>query len=918
MSLAVSTRLGRYEIRSLLGAGGMGEVYLTEDTTLRRRAAVKILTSDLTQNEERLHRFVREAYAASSLNHPNIVTIYEIGSEAHIHFIATEYVEGESLREHLRSQQMELREIIDVAIQVTSALAAAHEAGIIHRDIKPENIMLRRDGYVKVLDFGLAKLTDDVDSSQKTDPEAATEVLLKTEPGRIMGTINYMSPEQARGRDVDSRSDIFSLGVMLYEMVAGHRPFSGDTKSDVLAAVLMVEQKPLAEKFPGMPPELNRIVNKALRKDREERYQTAKELLVDLKSLRQDLEFEAKMGREIWRVPRVEQPAPQTDQAAKGSTNGRQAASPRTISELFINEVKVHPRRATITLGVLLIAMIAAGVGVFQLIKSARKPEPFQTMRLTKLTYEGNLAEGQIAISPDGKYVVYVVGEAGLESLLGKHVATSSTVQIVAPAEAKYRGLSFAPDGNYVFYLIRTKTNLNNLYQVPAFGGPSRKLVENAEGPVTFSPDGQRLAFVRDNGTHLMLAKADGSEVRILAKRKEGEAWVMPAWSPDGQIIACGVYSPADSNRRLVQVSVTDGAERPLVSPSWLRLNGVSWLPDGTGLLIAGRDFETRLSQIWFLSFPGGAARRVTNDLSSYFGMGVTADGETVASVQEDRLSNIWVLPDSNSSRARRLTFEDNKDEGLAGLSLTPDGRIVYSARTTAVWDLWIGNQDGNSNQLTFDTRGNHSPSVTPDGRYIVFNSSRTGSENIWRMDLDGSNPKQLTNGPGSKGKPNCSPDGNWVVYENVGENREATLWKVSIDGGTPIQLTETYSEKAAVSPDGKTVACIYYEGRPDVSAKIALIPFEGGPPVKVFDWPAVVRSRTFRWTPDGLGLIYIDSRDRVYNLWTQSLDGSPSKQVTNFSSDQIFGFDISKDGKVVAMARGHEGSDAVLINSFK
>ncbi|HKZ02773.1 MAG TPA: protein kinase, partial [Pyrinomonadaceae bacterium] len=570
MSLAVSTRLGRYEIRSLLGAGGMGEVYLTEDTTLRRRAAVKILISDFTQNEERLHRFVREAYAASSLNHPNIVTIYEIGSEAHIHFIATEYVEGQSLRDHLRSAQIELREILDVAIQVTSALAAAHEAGIIHRDIKPENIMLRRDGYVKVLDFGLAKLTDEVDSAQETDPEAPTEVLLKTEPGRIMGTINYMSPEQARGRDVDARSDIFSLGVMLYEMVAGHRPFSGDTKSDVLAAVLMAEQKPLAEKFPGMPPELNRIVNKALRKDREERYQTAKELLVDLKSLRQELEFEAKMGRELWRVPPVREGAPSTDEPPKGTTNGRQADSPRTISELFINEVKVHPRRTTITLGALLIAMIAAGTGVFQLIKSARTPEAFQTMRLTKLTYEGNLAEGQIAISPDGKYVVYVVGEAGLESLLGKQVATSSNVQIIAPAEVKYRGLSFAPDGNYVYYLIRTKNNLNTLYQVPALGGAPRKLLENAEGPVTFSPDGQRLAFVRDSGTHLMLAKADGTEVRILAKREKGEAWVMPAWSPDGQTIACGVFSPADSTRRLVQVSVTDGAQRPLVSPPWL------------------------------------------------------------------------------------------------------------------------------------------------------------------------------------------------------------------------------------------------------------------------------------------------------------------------------------------------------------
>jgi serine/threonine protein kinase/Tol biopolymer transport system component len=917
MPLAVNTRLGRYEIRSQLGAGGMGEVYLTEDLTLHRRAAVKVLTADVTQSEERLHRFVREAYAASSLNHPNIVTIYEIGSEAQIHFIATEYVDGESLRDHLRGKQMELREILDVAIQVTSALAAAHEAGIIHRDVKPENVMLRRDGYVKVLDFGLAKLVDDVDSSQKTDPEAPTEVLVKTEPGRVMGTINYMSPEQARGRDLDNRSDIFSLGVMLYEMVAGHRPFSGDTKSDVLAAVLMVEQKPLAEKFPGMPPELNRIVNKALRKDREERYQTAKELLVDLKSLRQELEFEAKMGREIWRVPGRLQPATDTHGGTVEPTASKEKDAPRTISELFVNEVKIHPRRATITLGVVLVALVAAGIGIVQLIKSMRKPEAFQTMRLTKLTLEGTVEDYQIAVSPDGKYVVYVVDDQGRQSLWVKQIATSRNLQIVPPAEIRYRGLTFSPDGNYAYYVVAESNTLTALYQVPTLGGQPRKLLENAEGPVTFSPDGKRLAYVRSNATELTIANADGAEIQTVAKRTGSETWTMPAWSPDGQTIACGVFSPVDSSRRLVQVAVKDGREKPIPGPSWLSLAGMCWLPDGSGLLVAARDLETRLLQIWSVSYADGKARRVTNDLANYLGISITADGQTVASVQSELLSNIWVATDGDPGRARRITFEANKDEGLSGISLTPDGRVVYSARTLGIWDLWICDRDGSDNrQLTFNTRGNYWPSVTPDGRYVVFSSLRTGSANLWRMGLDGENPKQLTGGTGMDGRPVLTPDSQWVIYENIGEGRKSTLWKVNIDGGAPVKLTEQCSDKATISPDGRFVACI--DRRKNTAASIVIIPADASAPVRTLESPAIVNSSTIRWTADGLGLVYIDSRDRVYNLWTQPVSGGPPKQLSNFSSDRIFGFDVSPDGKSFALARGHETSDVVLINSFK
>ncbi len=912
MSLEPGIRLGRYEIRSQLGAGGMGEVYLVEDTLLRRLAAIKVLTGDYALNEERLHRFEREAYAASSLNHPNIVTIYEFGSEAGLHFIATEYVEGESLRQQIRSAQMDLRQVVDISIQVASALAAAHQTGIVHRDIKPENIMLRRDGYVKVLDFGLAKLALEVEAA--ADTEASTQMLLKTEPGRVIGTINYMSPEQARGHEVDARTDIFSLGIVLYEMVTGRRPFAGDTKSDVLAAVLMVEPPPLTTKFPELPAELNRIVGKALRKDREERYQSTKELLVDLKSLRHELEFEAKAGRPILRVPAVQQRVMTSGGLARQVSTARQPETFPTISELFINEVKSHPRRATVTVSILLILIAAAGVGLYRLIRLAQRPESFQSMRLTKATSAGNVAGGQAAISPDGKYLVYVVEEGGQRSLLLRQVATSTDVQLVAPRQVDYHGVTFSPDGNYVYYVVVETKELGLLYQIATLGGAPRKLIENADGPVTLSPDGGRVAFLRENRL-LMVANSDGTALQTLATATTGKVYGFPAWSPDGRIIVCVLHSSADNSRRLVEINVKDGSEKALASPGWLSLYGITWVPDGSGLLLAARALETKLLQIWLLSYPDGKLRRITNDLSSYLGVSVTADGKTLASVQAELLSNIWTIPTGNISAARRLTF--GRDDGYIGLASTSDGRIVYSSRTSGRWDLWIVNEDGTNNrQLTFNARDNLTLSVTADSRYVVFVSNRSGKNELWRMELDGGNPKQLTDSHGNVSLPNCSSDGKWVVYHIVGE-RKATIWRVSIEGGVPVQLTTEESGTPIVSPDGKFVACHYGEARSDAPIKLAIVSIEGGPPLRIVDLPLVLKSPVYRWTADGRGFVYIDSVSRVYNLWSQSLDIGPPKQLTDFGSDQIFRFDLTQDGKKIALSRGREGSDVVLITNF-
>jgi serine/threonine-protein kinase len=369
-AVAAGTRLGRYEIRSLLGEGGMGEVYLAQDKQLDRAAALKILPAHLASDEQRMRRFAQEAKAASALNHPNIITIYEVGHVEAVNFIATEFIDGVTLRHLMTSARMTLHETFDIVIQVASALATAHAAGIVHRDIKPENIMLRRDGYVKVLDFGLAKLTEPTAST--SDPYRSTLSMVNTDPGVVMGTVSYMSPEQARGLPVDARTDIWSFGIVLYEMIAGHVPFGGATKNDVIASILEREPPPLTRRSPETPAELERIVSKTLAKDAEERYQTIKDLLIDLRRLKQRLAVEAELERFV---------QPTLNGGAADSTRGTGSAvettkeseargtekidesRPTSSAEYLVSEMKRHKRGIALVLSILII--VTAGILIY-------------------------------------------------------------------------------------------------------------------------------------------------------------------------------------------------------------------------------------------------------------------------------------------------------------------------------------------------------------------------------------------------------------------------------------------------------------------------------------------------------------------------------------------------------------------------
>jgi eukaryotic-like serine/threonine-protein kinase len=938
MTIPAGTTLGRYEIRSLIGVGGMGEVYLAQDTQLRRPVGLKLLPANFTQDEDRLRRFEQEAYAASGLNHPNILTIYEIGQIDATRFMAMEYVEGETLRQHIsRSQSssgegqlpgagLKLNEALDIAIQITSALAASQTAGIAHRDIKPDNVMLRRDGYVKVLDFGLAKLTE---RPETTDTEAPTRAMVNTSPGSIMGTVNYMSPEQASGHTVDSRTDIWSLGVVLFEMITGRVPFEGPTPSHVIVAILEKDPPPLARYLSDVPEALEWIVTKALTRDREDRYQTAREMLTDLRRLKQRLDVGAEIERSIapdaTRNPHItlsNARGASTVSAFPATQEGRttQIGTVTTVSSAEYITKGLGRHKLAIGLAIVLVAAIAGGAVLWSNMRGRKGAPTFGKIRLTQLT---NTGKANVAtISPDGKYVVHVVNDGTQTSLWVRQVATSSNVRIVEPSESRYVGLTFSRDGDYIYYVVYEKNSpLGVVYQIPVLGGTARRIIQDVDTPITFSPDGSRFAWIRQfpqsGETALFVANSDGTGEKKIAARQRPERFLAgspggPAWAPAGDIVACPVGGPEGGSDRakLVLVNLLTGAWTDATPHRWAFIQQVMWTPGNAGLILTGAEQPGDSNQIWHVNHPGGEVDRVTNDLNTYNGVGVSADGATIVTVQSQASSSVWFAPNSTAESAVKATSGTN--EGGNGLAIMPDGRILYTVFGPGTADIFVVNPDGSApRQLTSNAALNAFPAVCADGRFIVFVSTRTGAPHIWRMNSDGSNAQQLTSGI-AEVNPDVSPDNQWIVYQDISDSG---LWKIPIDGGTPVRITDKLTSQASISPDGKLIACRYREK--DLSPfQLGLIDFATGKTVKAIDIPPT--NQNLEWTPDGRSILYVDARSGVSNIWSQPIDGSPPRQLTNFKSDLIFAFDQSNDGKQMVLSRGSISNDVVLIADVK
>ena len=590
--------------------------------------------------------------------------------------------------------------------------------------------------------------------------------------------------------------------------------------------------------------------------------------------------------------------------------------SARSSGESSLVSLKRHRKVAALVLSLVIIGAAGIAIWVYKIVATNwTEPAPYEK-EVTNLTRTGTI--GSAAISPDGRLVVYSVGEAGRESMWLRQVAASSAQQIIPSAEVSYFGLTFSLDGNQI-YFGRTERNIPGraLYRMPALGGVATRLLVDIESIVTLSPDGSRMAFVRHSSEEsaLIIADADGHNQRKLATRPMRDRFKVPAWSPDGKEIACSAGSgePYDIHNSIIVVRVEDGTQRPLAPQEWAWTGWVQWLADGSGLLITARERHGIPDQIWHISYPGGASRRLTSDSKMYRSMSIAADSRTLIAVQSELLSDIWVANDWKVDQARKITFGTGSYESVC---YAPDGRVLYASQASGNWDIWIMNSDGsNQKQLTADAGVNLSQTVSHDGRYIVFASNRGAAFNIWRMDIDGGNPVQLTRGDGEK-FPYCSPANNWIVYIDVASDRNLnTLLKVPIEGGEPVQVTDSNTAYLAISPDGKHIA-YFYTGESSGLYKIAVIPFDGGQPDKVFDIANLDPFPYIRWFPDGKSITYSASRNGVSNIWMQSLAGGDPKQLTDFKVEGRILFDWSSDGKQLVFTRRLWKADLVLLRN--
>lgn len=606
-------------------------------------------------------------------------------------------------------------------------------------------------------------------------------------------------------------------------------------------------------------------------------------------------------------------------------------ARSRTAGTRNLLELIKSCRPVAITL---ILAALGLGALAFFALKysagNARRIAPpsadhFQTMKITNLTTQGK--SQYASISPDGKYVAHVMTNAGQQSLWIKHVVTGGHLQLVSPAEVMYVGLTFSPDGNYIFYVLYEKNkNVGVLRRVPVLGGNPTQLITDIDSPVACSPDGRHLAFIRNNpgsGGHvttLIVADADGSRERQVASHQGQIVFsiVGPAWSPDGNSIAC-VTVNYDQRRymNVVEVIAGDGTERPVTDWRWANIGALTWLSDRSGLLIVAAEPDSQAGpQIWHLSYPGGETRRITNDLNYYQGVSLTADARSLVTIQSDQLLNIWLSKDGDPRHGEKLEFAVGGVFGsLLGLSWTPDGKIVYASNESGNSDIWVVTRDGkNKKQLTVDSHTDHSPVVSPDGKRIVFISKRTEPAQVWRMDIDGTNQTQLTGGD-FKDRPRWSPDGKWIVYTSQGT--ETGLWKIPSDGGEPIRLTDKRVRFPAISPDGRLISFELFDDKTRRRA-IAIMPFDGGPLMKTLEMTTTTRLWASQWTPDSSVLRFVDSNADTSNIWQQSLAGGKPRRLTDFQSVILTDFAWSPDDKELVYARGVVVSDVVLISNFR
>jgi len=899
-------KIGPYTILCSLGSGGMGQIYLAEDARLRRKIALKFISQQFATDPRRVQRFEQEALAASALNHPNICVIHELGiTETGRHFIAMEYIQGITLREQLLRGPLPVKQALNIAIQVATALSSAHASHIVHRDIKPENIMLRPDGYVKVLDFGLAKLTEIL-------PVPETPLLgsknVTTEAGTLMGTVKYMSPEQLREAIVDERSDIWSLGVVLYEMLTGSTPFEAPTPNDTIAAIRAVQ--PVSLEFPDhVPGQLRSFIMRAIQKERDRRYQTISKLAADLKELQAKLQGQTTVDLTgTYPFTADEQ---QTRKIEPSGIFTRIKSQALLTTDFLIGEIRSHKTAAIFTgvSGVLILLLLVPSLARY-FNRVVNRPRPVPMIEMKPVTNEGNSVCS--TISPDGERIAYAEEKDGKQRLVVTNTATSTSYIAGPPEDVQYIGVSFTRDNGYLF-VTRRENGVGVLYRQAEFGGWPVKIKDGVDSPISISPQQDRFAFVRldSKGVYsLVLSNIDGSNERVVSTRTGGKMFSIYglAWSPDGSLIVCPTRSWTEDGYKvsLTGFDLQGGSEQLLSPESWFSIFQVSWQEDMSSMIISARVQATDPFQLWRIHYPDGSSQKITNDLAEYWGASVS--GQNIVTVRTEWHWDLFVVNAATNYEAHSSVLSG---VGLSyGIAWAGDGKIVFSSMVKDKLNLSLVNADGsNQSHLTINAGNNYTPETSADGRFVVFTSDRTGKFNIWRMNTDGSDLKQLTFSDGNF-YPSISPDNQWVAYDNQASTTK-DVWRVPLLGGAPTKITEKY-RMPAYSPDSRMIAARY-----DLSSgtrDVAIFSGEGGAPLRQVQIPIIEWQRV-QWVNDHT-LSYVKSVDGESNIWSYDLNTGATSQLTNFHRSQIFAYAWSSDHTKLACQLGSGMANVVVIKS--
>jgi serine/threonine protein kinase len=862
MPLAVGAKLDGYEVLGLLGAGGMGEVYRGRDSVLKRDVAIKVLPSFVSQDPNRLWRFEQEAQATAALSHPNILAIHRFGIFEGMPYLVSELLVGDTLRQQLDYGPMPLRRAIDYGVQIAHGLAAAHDKGIVHRDLKPENLFVTKEGRIKILDFGLAKLIQ-----VQPDPDnSGSRQTQETDPGLVMGTVGYMSPEQVRGKPVDHRADIFAFGAILYEMLAGKRAFQRSTPAETMTAILNEDPPGISQIVRSTPPGLQRVVNRCLEKNPEQRFQSALDLAFALEAL---------------------------------SESGISSA-------VAIGEPDQRQRSKALAWLVGLVAILAVIV-VTYFLAARHEKVPFEHYSLQRVIDSKHVRS--IAISPDGIYLAAVVSDAnGTQTLLLHHLPTNSERTIVQDAAYKYDRVIFSPDGSYIYFRINSlgphRADRWDDYRIPVLGGQPTRVIAGADFPLSFIDGGQRLCFYRQDpatGIYRFLsANADGSDQQILASGKKPFP-TLTACAPNGKLAVL-----EDELGNVESLDFASGATRPLASSTALGgyLNDMRWTPNGKGLFTTSWE-RIDFAPISFLSYPGGKMRRTTNDLSVYSGISLTADARIIATTQTNLNARFAELSVESSSVQEHQTGE------LVWFTWLDNDKIVANGSG----NLRVVNLL-NDETTTMNVAKGHlfgQPSLCGPDTLVLIGGTLDGDiRSVYTMHLDGSGLTQLTKGSRDF-FPECTADGKWIFYADDSDQNNPVLMRQPLQGGTAQKVAQARIW-FNISSDGKLLATAAAgEGAPlQIISTDSLQVIRSFPPRDSGDF------ELFAFSVDSKSIFYVTRTGAEETIWRQPLDAGTAVKVAGLPGKVVNWIRPSPDGKKLGLILETPTSEAVLLRDVR